>query len=184
MRCWSARVASMSNARRSVVSSVCRSLMLSSSARCGVYSVLSFALLPGRVWICARRGDDERQAGQTQSGGARGARLDFQLVHQRVRHLVPGKDDFVVGVQLPARKGARNRKLGQRRMQPRAALGLRRGRRARAAPAHSDQVPQRMVFAQHCESAGAGHLCLLHKRHLPLPVGHNEAVVQRGRIHF
>ena len=157
--------------------------MLSSSARCGVYSVLSLALLPGRVWICARRGNDERQAGQTQSGGARGARLDFQLVHQRVRHLVPGEDDLVVGVQLPARKGVRNRKLGQRRMRARAALGPRRGCRARAAPAHSDQVPQRVVLALHGESAGAGHLRLRHKRHLALPVRHNEAVIQGGCVH-
>ena len=51
--CWSARDASMSKARRSVVSSVCKSLMLSRSASCGVYSLPSFALLPGRVWICA-----------------------------------------------------------------------------------------------------------------------------------
>jgi hypothetical protein len=55
-----------------------------------------------------------------------------------VRQLVPGKNDLVVGVQLPARTDARNRKLGQRRILTRAALGPRRGCPARAASAHSD----------------------------------------------
>ena len=118
MRCWSARVASVSKARRSVDSSVCRSLMLSSSARCGVYSDPSFALEPGRVWICsaaqaARPDCCVRQGSGAGSSHAPRARLDFQLVHKGVRQLVPGKDDLVVGVQLPARKARATAKLGQ-----------------------------------------------------------------------
>ena len=73
MRCWSARIASLSKARRSVESSACRSLMLSSSARCGVYSVLSLALLPGRVWICARGSTTGVRQGRL-SAVVRGAR--------------------------------------------------------------------------------------------------------------